>query len=146
MAARRLIIVMLVLLGMSTLAAALAPPPENGEESTTTTTTAKREHRQPTGGQLVEETIDAQAKRPQTVTVPVGDQVSLRVKSSRVGQVEIPDLGLLTDVTPVDPARFDILASSRGSHEVRLLGSKRPIGFLEFGDSEAKRGKSDKAQ
>jgi hypothetical protein len=146
MAARRLIIVVLVLLGVSTLAAALAPPPENGEESTTTTTTAKREHSQPRGGQLVEETIDAQARRPQSVAVPLGDQISLRVKSSRAGQVEIPDLGLLTDVTPTDPAQFDILASSKGSHEVRLLGSERPIAFLELGDSEARRGRSDRAQ
>ena len=146
MAARRLMIVMVVLLGMSALAAALAPRPQGGDESTTTTTTAKREHREPTGGQLIERTIDAQSKRPQTITVPVGDQLSLRVKSSRPGEVEIPDLGLLENVTPVDPARFDVLASSKGRHELRLVGSERPVGLLEFGDSEAKRGNPDEAQ
>jgi hypothetical protein len=146
MAARRLIIVLLVLLGMSTLAAALAPPPQSGDESPTTTGTAKREHREPARGQLVADTIDARSKRPQTVSVPLGDQLSLRVKSSRTGEVEIPDLGLLEDVTRFDPARFDILASSRGSHEVRIVGSKHPVGFLEFGDSKAGRDKSDEGQ
>jgi hypothetical protein len=144
MAARRLIIVMLVLLGMSTLAAALAPPPQGGDDSTTTSTTEKRHHRERIDGQLVARTIDAQAPKPQSVTVPVGDQLDLRVKSSRPGQVEIPDLGLLEDVTPVDPARFDILASSRGRHEVRMFGSHRALGFLEFKKPE--RGKSAEPQ
>jgi hypothetical protein len=144
MAARRLIIVMLVLLGMSTLAAALAPPPENGEESTTTSTTPKRERPEPAGGQLVEATIDAQAKGPQAVDVPLGDQLSLRVKSTRAGQITIPKLGLLENVTRLDPARFDILASSSGRFEVRMLGSKGAIGALRFERPE--RGKPDKAQ
>ena len=146
MAARRLLIVMLVLLGLSAFAAALAPQQESGEESTTSTSTAKREHHESTRGQLIEDTIDAQSKRQQTVVVPLGDQLSLRVKSSRAGEVEIPDLGLLENVTPVDPARFDILASSKGSHEVKVVGSKHPAGFLEFGESDTKRGMPDKAQ
>src|SRR5215211_451109 len=146
MAARRLIIVLLVLLGMSTLAAALAPPPQSGDEPPTTTRTAEREHRAPARGQLVEDTIDAESKRPQTVSVPLGDQLSLRVMSSRTGEVEIPDLGLLENVTRFDPARFDILASSRGNYEVRIVGSKHPVGFLEFGESKAGRDKPDEAQ
>jgi hypothetical protein len=146
MAARRLLIVMLVLLGMSTLAAALAPRPQGGDEATTTSTAAKRDHRKPAGGQLVEETFDAQAARPQRVSVPLGDQLSLRVKSSRTKEVEIPKLGLLQDVTRLDPAVFDILASSEGNYEVKVVGSKRPVGFLEFGDSEKRRGKPGQAQ
>jgi hypothetical protein len=146
MAARRLLIVMLVLLGMSALAASLAPQPQGGDEPATRSTAAKRDHRKPAGGQLVEETFDAQAKRPQHVSVPLGDQLSLRVKSSRAGEVGIPDLGLLQNVSRLDPAVFDILAASEGSYEVRVVGSKHAIGFLEFGDSKEKRGKPGKAQ
>ena len=139
-------IVMLVLLGMSALAAGLAPPPQSGDEPPTTSTARTRDHRDLTGGQLVERTIDAQSKRPQTVTVPVGDQLSLRVKSSHTGEIEIPNLGLLQNVTRFDPAHFDILASSKGSHEVKIVGSRHPVGFLEFGDAEKRRGKPAKAQ
>lgn len=141
MAARRLIIVMLVLLGVSTLAAALAPVDPGRESTSTSTRSTTRERAERTGGQLVRETIDAEAKQPQTIRLPVGDQLSLRVESRHFGQVEIRGLGLLEDVAPLDPARFDILADEPGRHEVRLLGDKRELGVLEFVD--AKRHRAD---
>jgi hypothetical protein len=135
MAARRLIIVMLVLLGVSTLAAALAPVDSGPDSTSTSTRTAQTERDERTGGQLVRETIDAQAEKPKEISVPVGDQLSLHVESKHFGQVEIRELGLLDDVTPRDPARFDILADERGRHEVRLLGQKEEVGVLEFAET-----------
>jgi hypothetical protein len=135
MAARRLIIVMLVLLGVSTLAAALAPVDPGSESTTTSTRTAQTERDEHRGGQLVRETLDAQAEEPKEIRVPVGDQLSLHVESKHFGQVEIRGLGLLDDVTPLDPARFDILADERGRHEVRLLGQKEEVGVLEFAET-----------
>jgi hypothetical protein len=140
MAARRLIIVMLVLLGVSTLAAALAPVDPGPESTSTSTRTAPRDRTERTGGQLVRETIDAQAKHPTSIRIPVGDQLSLRVESRHFAQVEIRGLGLLEDVAPLDPARFDILADEPGRHVVRLLGDKREVGVLEFVDAERHRG------
>jgi hypothetical protein len=135
MAARRLIIVMLVLLGVSTLAAALAPVDPGPESTSTSTRTATRERAQRTGGELVRETIDVQSNQPMSIRLPVGDQLSLSVESRRFGQVEIRGLGLLDDVAPLDPARFDILADEPGRHQVRVLGEKREVGVLEFVDA-----------
>ncbi len=130
MAARRLVIVMLLLLGVSTLAAALAPPrsQRTGPASTTSTQT---DPATPTGGELVRETIDAQANRPQRFRIGVGDQLSLEVYSTRVVQVEIPRLGLTDNAAPLSPARFDLLAEREGSFEVRLQASRRAIGVIE---------------
>jgi hypothetical protein len=141
MAARRLIIVMLVLLGVSTLAAALAPVDPGSESTTTSTRTAQTERDEHGGGQLVRETIDAQAEKPKEISVPIGDQLSLHVESKHFGQVEIRGLGLLEDVSRLDPARFDILADERGRHEVRLLGQKEEVGVLEFAETARHAGK-----
>jgi hypothetical protein len=140
MAARRLLIIMLVLLGMSTLAAALAPVNPDSEDTSTTTRTDRTERGERTDGQLVERTIDVRAKRPKTIRVPLGDQVSLRVRSKRFGRVEIRGLGLFEDVAPLSPARFNVLAEEEGRHEIRLLGQKRELGALEFTKPERKRG------
>ena len=124
---------MLVLLGMSTLAAALAPPPPKPDETTSTTSTTQPSPQEPTGGELVEATIKAQAKKPEKLHIPRGDQLALTVESKRAGQVQIQGLGLIEDVAPLSPARFDLLADHRGSHEVRLLQPKRKLGVIELG-------------
>ena len=130
MAARRLLIVMLILLVTSTLAAALVPPPQ-GRDGTTTSSTSPRTSPVPTGGELVTAKIDAGAGRAETVRVPLGDQLALAVNSRKAGQVEIPALGLLEDVLPLSPARFDILATRAGRFEVRLLEPRKRVGIIE---------------
>jgi hypothetical protein len=140
MAARRLLVVMLILLVTSTLAAALVPPPPE-RDGTTSSTTSPRTSPVPPGGELVRAKIDAGAKRAETVRVPLGDQLALTVSSRRAGQVEIPALGLLEDVVPRSPARFDILAIRAGSFDVRLLEPARKVATIEVTDpSEREKG------
>jgi hypothetical protein len=131
-AARRLLIVMVILLITSTVAASLAPRPAEREE-TTRETTSPRTSPVPTGGQLVQATLDADAKarRPERIEVPLGDQLALKVRSRRTVQVQIRGLGLLEDVQPLSPARFDILASRPGSFEVRVIDPDRPLAVIE---------------
>jgi hypothetical protein len=124
MAARRLLIVMVILLVTSTVAAALVPPPPE-PDSTTTTTTSPRTSPVPTGGKLVKMSLDAGARRAESVEVPLGDQLALTVRSSRAGQVAVRGLGLVEDVLPLAPARFDILANRTGRFDVVLLRPER---------------------
>lgn len=128
---------MLVLVGTSTLAAALVPPPSE-RASTSTTSTSPRTSEVPTGGELVRATINAGSRRLERVRVPLGDQLALRVRSRRPGQIEVGGLGLLDDVAPLSPARFDILAVREGRFEVRRLEPRARLGVVAV--SEAPRG------
>lgn len=137
-AARRLLIVMLVLLAMSTVAAALAPPPSRDEATSTTSTTSAADNVK-TGGELVKAKLDAQASRPQTIRIPLGDQLALTVSSKRAGQVQIAGLGLVDDVAPLSPARFDVFADHPGRYEIRFsepAASGKPAGGPQRGLGE----------
>ena len=127
---------MLVLLGVSTLAAALVPPlPEDDEETTTTTSvTSPRTSSLPAGGLLVSETLDAGAKGVERIRLGLGDQLVLRVVSPRPGEVAVPSLGLLADVAPLAPARFDILARREGRFGVRILDPPRRVGVIKVSE------------
>jgi hypothetical protein len=138
MAARRLIALLVALLVVSTLAAALtAPGPER--ESQPTEGASESESGSPEPGRLVEARLNASAKHPSHVEAQRGDQVALTVRSASPGQVEIPAFGLLEDVGPGAPARFDLLPQRTGSFDVRLAGSGRPIGRLVVRPREAER-------
>jgi hypothetical protein len=134
MAARRLLIVMLILLGLSTLAAALVPP-QSLREGTTATTTTEGTETQPTetapAGQLLNSVVVVKAKLVETISVGVGDQVSLLVCSQRPDQVEIPALGLIQPVSPQAPARFDLIFDSRDTYGVRLVDADRVVARIE---------------
>src|SRR5688500_13527412 len=135
MAARRLVIVMVVLLVASTAAAQLVPAPEPSGEPTRSTTTEKPTPPSQRGG-LVSATVKADADGVETVRVPVGDQLSLEVRSGRAGEIEIRGLGLLEDVAPLSPARFDILARDEGRFEVRRVQPRERLALLVFAGDE----------
>jgi hypothetical protein len=141
-----LLILMLAVLGVSTLAAALlAPPPEREQEETTT------EEPAPSGelrdaGRLIETHMSVSARRPDTVRVRPGDQLSLTVRSRTGGQIEVPAFGLVEDVGRADPARFDLLAERKGVFEVRLVGSGRVIGRIAVGRMDANGSSADKSR
>ena len=134
MAARRLLILMLVLLVASTLAATLISPQAEHEETTSrgdrTSAERGRGGTQRQLGNRVSKTIDASAKGVERIRLRLGDQLALTVRSAIADQVEIPALGLLADVDPDAPARFDILAQTRGEFEVRLLDARRTVGGI----------------
>ena len=127
MAARRLVILMLVVLAATTVLAALTAPrteqppsPEAREASGTA----------PRGGRLLEAAWRARAGRHQRLRARAGDQLALTIRSRSADQVEIPAFGLLEDVGPADPARFDVLLERPGRYAVRLAGAGREIGWI----------------
>jgi hypothetical protein len=131
MAARRLVAVMLVLLFLSSLAAALAPverPDEDAPESTPAPATKPVSDE----GRLVRKTIDADAKREATVKVRVGDQLQLRVRSSKPRTIELLRLGPTDDAALGVPATFDVLATQEGTFPIRILETGRRIGQIEI--------------
>jgi hypothetical protein len=132
-AARRLLIVMLILLVTSTVAAALVPPPPE-RDSTTSSTTSPRTSPIPTDGELLRATLETGARRPKRIELPLGDQLALTVRSRRTGQVAIQGLGLVEDVLPLSPARFDILATRAEMFEVLLLEPRRRLGTIVVTD------------
>ena len=127
---------MLILLGTSTLAAALVPTPPTGED-TSSSSTSPRTSPVPAGGELVEVKLDVDAKRPPTVRAALGDQVSIVVRSSEAAQIQIERLGLLNDVLPLSPARFNILANQPGRFEISQVEPKREVGVLYVSAAEA---------
>jgi hypothetical protein len=127
---------MVILLVTSTVAAALVPPPPE-RDPTTSSTTSPRTSPLPTDGELLRATLVTDATRPKTIELPLGDQLALTVRSRRTGQVEIRGLGLVEDVLPLSPARFDILATRAERFEVRLLEPSRHLGTIVVNDEEA---------
>ena len=132
MAARRLIAILLVLLFLSSLAAALAPVeqnPQSASTTSTTTTTTTAGNPAPSGeaGRLIDQSIDASGERGSLVRARVGDQLRLRVTSSRPGTVELVGLGPAEDVGSRQPAFFDVLLRDAGDYPVRFLGAEREI-------------------
>jgi hypothetical protein len=131
-AARRLLVVMLVLLGVSILITALFPgPTERDGERESTERIAPAPPQPTSGGELVTARIDADREEPATVSLQVGDQLALTVRSQRADEVEIPELGLLEVVAPLAPARFDILAWEEATYSIRLVEEDRVIGRIE---------------
>jgi hypothetical protein len=131
-AARRLLILMLAVLAVSTLAAALLAPPPSPEPAPTTTEDADPRDGIPHAGsrRLVKAALSPSMRPPARIKVRRGDQLALTVRARAAGQVEIPAFGLIEDVGPDDPARFDLLSDRLGIFEVRLAGSGRVIGRI----------------
>jgi hypothetical protein len=132
MAARRLVAVLVVMLVLSTVAAVLVPAPRRpiGTDSTTTSSTTTRSAEPDrTRGRLVTATMSAERSRP-PVKLHVGDQLRLRVVSSRSDQVKLDGFGLVEAVDRSAPALFDIFADRRGRFGVRLLSSGRVVGRI----------------
>lgn len=116
---------MLVVIGVSTIAAALAPVPPPTERETTTAPSP--DPAPDDGAGLVRATVAADAERPRIVRLVPGEQLALTVRSRRFAEVEVRGLGLLDAAAPLAPARFDILAGSRGRYDVYRL---RPRALL----------------
>ena len=131
MAARRILILMLAVLAVSTLGAALIAPQPDPETTTTQRADDGRPTVPSTDGQLIEASVRAGARRPETIRVRRGDQLELTVRSRSDGQVEVPRFGLIEDAGPGMPARFSLLMSEPGSFAVRIAGSRRDVARIE---------------
>lgn len=81
--------------------------------------------------QLVRRSLDARAKRPRTVSVPVGTHLRLTVDGAEAPDVvELVGLDRLAQTAPATPAVFDVLADAPGTYQVTLVSSGRRIGAL----------------
>jgi hypothetical protein len=78
----------------------------------------------------VNRTIEVPSHGAQKVPMRLGDELALVVRSGVADQVEIPAFGQIEDLTPDDPARFDLLPDRTGTFEVRLLEAGRVIGRI----------------
>jgi hypothetical protein len=145
MAARRLLIVMLVLLGLSTLAAALVPQHSLRDGTTTGTTTTQPTVSTTTPAQPAGRSLGAKllvgvphAKKPPVVANPVcakripdceplhvGDQLSLKVYSTKAAELEIPAFGLIGSASSNSPAFFQLLLREPDSIGVLFTSSGR---------------------
>lgn len=134
MAARRLVAVLIVMLVLSTLAAVLVPAPRRpiGSSSTTTTTTSTTTGGTDRGrGRLVRATITVNGpRRRPPVRLRVGDELRLRVVSTRPHQVELGGFGLVEAVDRNAPALFDVFAERPGRFDVHLVSSGKTVGQL----------------
>ncbi len=143
MAARRLILVMLVLLVLSSAVAALIPIERDALDDTSTTATATKEPA-PTG-KLVRGKIDADRSKARTIRLRAGDQLQLTVTSSKPGQVEILEPGVLETIDPFLPVHIDLLPLDQGAYLVRLIPPQPPtargrvIGRIVVGPRRARR-------
>ena len=140
MAPRRLLAFVLGFLLLSSLATLLIGSPSQKQRDTTPPKTDARRPvaAPPVNGKLLNETVKAgSAKRP-VIKATVGDQLALRVTGQRSETVELAGLGEVADVNPGTPATFNVLLSQTGSYEIRMLGSKQPIGTIRVTEANAK--------
>jgi hypothetical protein len=131
MAARRLVAVLVVLLILSTVAAVLLPAPREpiGSSTTTTTSTEATPSRPGAAGRLVHVRFSAD-QAPQTKRIHIGDELRLRVTSSRSDQVEVRGFGVVEAVNRDAAATFDLFADRRGTFPVVLMDARRTIGRI----------------
>lgn len=112
---------MLVLLVLSSIAAALIPVERNSSEESTTTTSTATTAPPSDEGRLIVRRVSADAQKPQTVRMHVGDELRLTVTSPVPNTVEIEEFGDFEYVDPNFPARFDVLPFDEGRFPVRLV-------------------------
>lgn len=131
---------MLILLGVSTIATVFVPtdPPEEGQDPEPVPEPPTRSE---PSGELVRERISADDRRPAMISIRVGDQLALTVRSQKPDQVEIPALGELEAVARFAPARFDLLATEEARYAISLVDEDRVIGRIRI--RPARNGSSD---
>ena len=131
-AARRLILLMLALLVVSSIAASLVPVDPSRLRETTTTERQRRP--EPPSGRSVTRTVDADAARPATIRLALGDRLELTVSRSRPGLVEVTGTGEIEFADPAAPARFDLLPYREGELRVRFVDPPALVARIEVGE------------
>jgi hypothetical protein len=119
---RRAILLFALVLGLTALAAGVSP---SRDAQTTAVPTGPSPAPAGAGARPREVTFDASraAGRPAVRRASVGDHLLVAVSSREGGLVTIPRLGRTATVTPITPARFDLLAPAAGRYDVLLAAS-----------------------
>ena len=127
---RRALLAFALVLAAVSLGAALTAPREEAEEGARPRAPAPPTS---TPGAVSIGLAHPVEGRPPVREVRTGAHVVLRVRARTDGNVEIPGLGLIEQVTPSAPAVFDLLATRPGRYEVvlaPLAGERIELGTL----------------
>ncbi len=141
MEVRRALLLFAIVLGLAAIAGSVANPPDGGEETATAPqrpATAPSAEPAPPAGDADAVTVRFAAGRPdQSRQVEQGRPLTVLVKAESPSEVRIPSLGLIEPADPLTPARFEILATEPGEHEIVVQpaepGAERStVGSLEI--------------
>jgi hypothetical protein len=128
-------VVVLAVVGVMVFIATVAPPQQASRrpagEPVATPSVAGAPLSDPDAFDVSAKLSTAPGSKPQTVQAEIGDRVELIVEGSAIDSVAVGDLSM-NDVEPGVPARFELLADTRGAYPVVLVNENRRIGTLEI--------------
>lgn len=121
---RRTILLFAIVLGLAAIASSLARSPERDDQATTEPSGRDTAPAPPASAEPVPEppastTLElGAAAEPAVGRLQVGQPATLLVDVRTPGQVDIPTLGLTQAAQPLTPARFELLVTEPGRHEI----------------------------
>ena len=121
------------MLGLAALVASLSRPARKSDQPAPVTTSPLPELSPSPAPEGPVRVRFSQGGQRESETLRAGRSAIVTVKVTRPGQVELEGLGLTVAAEPLTPARFDVLASETGRHDVRFLpasGEPSLIGVL----------------
>jgi hypothetical protein len=128
-------VVVLALVGVMVFIATVAPPQPASRrpaaEPVATPSAAAAPLSDPDTFDVSAKLSTAPGSKPETVQAEIGDRVELIIEGSAIDSVALGDLSM-NDVEPGVPARFELLADTRGAYPVVLVNENRRIGTLEI--------------
>lgn len=141
---RRALLLFAIVLGVAAIVTSVSNPSDRdrtdpepaGEPPTSTVPT-------PTPSAAAKEPVNVRFEPkgpPRRAVIGTGRPVTVTVAVEEAGEVELDGLGLNAPATPLTPARFDLLPSEPGRHEVRLIpaDTREPatVGVLQVESAE----------
>jgi len=137
---RRALLLFAIVLGLAAVVSSLANPRTREDRAadeparTTPEANPSTATAQPAAGRAA--AIRFAVGRPRkTETVGAGTAATVEASVEEPGEVRIDGLGLITQATPLTPARFDVLSTRPGRYPVRFRAvpdsASRLLGFLQ---------------
>jgi hypothetical protein len=134
---RRIVLLFALVLGLVAVVTSVTPPPAERDDDDPAPSI-----RAPSAGApspVAERTIRLRTPRSRS-RVPVrrvrtGTRLTVIVRVRKASEVEIEGMGLLQSAEPLSPARFDLLATPAGGHDVvvhPVSGGSRRVARLAF--------------
>jgi hypothetical protein len=120
---RRALLLFAVVLGLAALAASLSRPARKSDQPAPITTSPLPELSPSPAAGGPERLRFSEGGKREREALQAGRSAVVTVKVRERGQVELEGLGLTAAAEPLTPARFDVLASEPGRHDVRFLPS-----------------------
>jgi hypothetical protein len=128
-------LIVLVLVGLMVLVVTDAPPEQGtrgGSDGAGAAPQAAVPLTDPDAFDVSAKLSAAPAAKPKTIEAEIGDRVQLIVDGGgAIDSVALGDLSM-EDVEPGIPARFELLADTKGAYPLVLVNENRRIGTLEI--------------